>query len=247
MSKKKQAFMDSNIMKDALKESFKKLSPRVQYRNPVMFVVYIGSMLTTFIFLASFFKDNESNDRFFTFLITLFLWFTVLFANFAEAIAEGRGKAQAESLRAAKKDVMCRKLKSMADRVGDVVKSSDLVKGDIVLVKAGEQIPADGEVVEGIASVDESAITGESAPVIREDGGDRSSVTGGTTVVSDWIIMKVTAGSGESFLDEMISMVEGASRKKTPNEICTSNIISSINNNIFSNNINTLCIWRFCS
>ena len=219
MSKKKQAFMDSNIMKDALKESFKKLSPRVQYRNPVMFVVYIGSMLTTFIFLASFFKDNESNDRFFTFLITLFLWFTVLFANFAEAIAEGRGKAQAESLRAAKKDVMCRKLKSMSDRVGDVVKSSDLVKGDIVLVKAGEQIPADGEVVEGIASVDESAITGESAPVIREDGGDRSSVTGGTTVVSDWIIMKVTAGSGESFLDKMISMVEGASRKKTPNEI----------------------------
>ena len=219
MSKKKQAFMDSNIMKDALKESFKKLSPRVQYRNPVMFVVYIGSLLTTFIFLAALFKGNESNDRFFTFLITLFLWFTVLFANFAEAIAEGRGKAQAESLRAAKKDVMCRKLKSMADRVGDVVKSSDLVKGDIILVKAGEQIPADGEVVEGIASVDESAITGESAPVIREDGGDRSSVTGGTTVVSDWIIMKVTAGSGESFLDKMISMVEGASRKKTPNEI----------------------------
>lgn len=219
MSKKKQAFMDSNIMKDALKESFKKLSPRIQYRNPVMFVVYIGSLLTTFIFLAALFKGNESNDRFFTFLITLFLWFTVLFANFAEAIAEGRGKAQAESLRAAKKDVMCRKLKSMADRVGDVVKSSDLVKGDIVLVKAGEQIPADGEVVEGIASVDESAITGESAPVIREDGGDRSSVTGGTTVVSDWIIMKVTAGSGESFLDKMISMVEGASRKKTPNEI----------------------------
>lgn len=219
MSKKKQAFMDSNIMKDALKESFKKLSPRIQYRNPVMFVVYIGSLLTTFIFLAALFKGNESNDRFFTFLITLFLWFTVLFANFAEAIAEGRGKAQAESLRAAKKDVMCRKLKSMADRVGDVVKSSDLVKGDIILVKAGEQIPADGEVVEGIASVDESAITGESAPVIREDGGDRSSVTGGTTVVSDWIIMKVTAGSGESFLDKMISMVEGASRKKTPNEI----------------------------
>lgn len=219
MSKKKQAFMDSKIMKDALKESFKKLSPRIQYRNPVMFVVYIGSLLTTFIFLAALFKGNESNDRFFTFLITLFLWFTVLFANFAEAIAEGRGKAQAESLRAAKKDVMCRKLKSMADRVGDVVKSFDLVKGDIVLVKAGEQIPADGEVVEGIASVDESAITGESAPVIREDGGDRSSVTGGTTVVSDWIIMKVTAGSGESFLDKMISMVEGASRKKTPNEI----------------------------
>lgn len=219
MSKKKQAFMDSKIMKDALKESFKKLSPRIQYRNPVMFVVYIGSLLTTFIFLAALFKGNESNDRFFTFLITLFLWFTVLFANFAEAIAEGRGKAQAESLRAAKKDVMCRKLKSMADRVGDVVKSSDLVKGDIVLVKAGEQIPADGEVVEGIASVDESAITGESAPVIREDGGDRSSVTGGTTVVSDWIIMKVTAGSGESFLDKMISMVEGASRNKTPNEI----------------------------
>ena len=219
MMKKRQAFMDSNIMKDAFKESFKKLSPRVQYRNPVMFVVYIGSVLTTFIFLASFFTDNESNDRLFTFLITLFLWFTVLFANFAEAIAEGRGKAQAESLRAAKKDVMCRKLKSMTDKIGDLVKSSDLVKGDIVLVKAGEQIPADGEVIEGIASVDESAITGESAPVIREDGGDRSSVTGGTTVVSDWIIMKVTAGSGESFLDKMISMVEGASRKKTPNEI----------------------------
>lgn len=219
MSKKKQAFMDSNIIKDAFKESFKKLSPKVQYRNPVMFVVYIGSMLTTVIFLASLFKGNESNDRLFTFLITLFLWFTVLFANFAEAIAEGRGKAQAESLRAAKKDIMCRRLKDIADRGGELVKSSHLVKGDIVLVKAGEQIPADGEVIDGIASVDESAITGESAPVIREDGGDRSSVTGGTTVVSDWIVMKVTAGSGESFLDKMISMVEGASRKKTPNEI----------------------------
>lgn len=219
MSKKKQAFIDSNIMKEAFKESFKKLLPKVQYRNPVMFVVYIGSLLTTVIFLASLFKGNESNDRLFTFLITLFLWFTVLFANFAEAIAEGRGKAQAESLRAAKKDIMCTRLKDIVDRRGELVKSSHLGKGDIVLVKAGEQIPADGEVIDGIASVDESAITGESAPVIREDGGDRSSVTGGTTVVSDWIVMKVTAGSGESFLDKMISMVEGASRKKTPNEI----------------------------
>lgn len=219
MSKKKQVFIDGNIVKEALKESFVKLSPKVQYKNPVMFVVYIGSILTTLIFLSTFFKEGGGDERLFTFLITLFLWFTVLFANFAEAIAEGRGKAQADALRAAKKDVMCRRLRSICDKLGDVVKSSDLVKGDIVLVKAGEQIPADGEVIEGVASVDESAITGESAPVIREDGGDRSSVTGGTTVVSDWIVMKVTAGSGESFLDKMISMVEGASRKKTPNEI----------------------------
>lgn len=219
MSKKKEVFMDSNILKDSFIESFKKLSPKIQYKNPVMFVVYIGSILTTIIFLSSFFIDSKEEERLFTFLITVFLWFTVLFANFAEAIAEGRGKAQADALRAAKKDIMCRRLRSIGDRLGDVVKSSDLLKGDIVLVKAGEQIPADGEVIEGIASVDESAITGESAPVIREDGGDRSSVTGGTTVVSDWIIMKVTAGSGESFLDKMISMVEGASRKKTPNEI----------------------------
>ena len=219
MSKNKQVFIDGNIVKEALKESFVKLSPKVQYKNPVMFVVYIGSILTTLIFLATFFKESGVEERLFTFLITLFLWFTVLFANFAEAIAEGRGKAQADALRSAKKDVMCRRLRSICDKLGDVVKSSDLVKGDIVLVKAGEQIPADGEVIEGVASVDESAITGESAPVIREDGGDRSSVTGGTTVVSDWIVMKVTAGSGESFLDKMISMVEGASRKKTPNEI----------------------------
>lgn len=219
MSKKKPVFIDGNIIKDALKESFKKLSPKVQYKNPVMFVVFIGSILTTLIFLSTFFEESGNSERLFTFLITLFLWFTVLFANFAEAIAEGRGKAQADALRSAKKDVMCRRLRSMCDKLGDVVRSSDLVKGDIVLVKAGEQIPADGEVIEGVASVDESAITGESAPVIREDGGDRSSVTGGTSVVSDSIMIKVTAGSGESFLDKMISMVEGASRKKTPNEI----------------------------
>jgi len=212
--------IDKNILADALKQSFVKLAPRVQVKNPVMFVVYIGAILTTSLYFLSFFGIRDEHSGGYILAIALILWFTVLFANFAEAIAEGRGRAQAATLRRARRDVKARKLKS-ADNVDAFteVLSADLKKGDIVYVKAGEQIPMDGEVIDGVASVDESAITGESAPVIRESGGDRSAVTGGTTLVSDWLIIEVTSEAGESFLDKMIAMVEGASRKKTPNEI----------------------------
>ena len=207
------------IFADAMRQSFVKLAPRVQIKNPVMFVVYIGAIFTTALYLLIFvgIKDEAAG---YTLAIALILWFTVLFANFAEAIAEGRGRAQADSLRKARKDVQAKKLRS-ADNMYDFeeVLSNSLKKGDIVYVKAGEQIPMDGEVIEGAASVDESAITGESAPVIRESGGDRSAVTGGTTLMSDWLIIKITSEPGKSFLDKMIAMVEGASRKKTPNEI----------------------------
>ena len=210
---------DNGLLIDALKQSFTKLSPRVQVRNPVMLVVYIGAILTLTLYFLSFagIRDERAG---YTLTISLILWFTVLFANFAESIAEGRGRAQASTLRKARKDVSARKLKS-ADNTADFteVLSASLKKGDIVYVKAGEQIPMDGEVIDGAASVDESAITGESAPVIRESGGDRSAVTGGTTILSDWLTIRVTAEAGESFLDKMIAMVEGASRKKTPNEI----------------------------
>lgn len=196
-----------------------KLSPKVQIKNPVMFIVYIGSIMTTVLFVLSLFGVGDQSSGFIA-SIAILLWFTVLFANFAEALAEGRGKAQAESLRKAKKDVKaCLLLEARYDSPSQEVISSTLKKGQIVLVKAGEQIPADGEVIEGAASVDESAITGESAPVIREAGGDRSAVTGGTTVASDWVIIRVTAQAGESFLDQMIAMVEGAARKKTPSEV----------------------------
>lgn len=218
-SKTKSAFADKQMLGRAIKDSFIKLNPKAQIKNPVMFLVFLSAILTTVLWIVSLFglKDAESG---YTLAIAIILWFTVLFANFAEAIAEGRGKAQADALRAAKKDVEAHKLSSIdkADEI-TVVSSAKLRKGDIVIVKAGEQIPADGEVTLGAASVDESAITGESAPVIREAGGDRSAVTGGTTVLSDWIIITVTSNPGESFLDKMISMVEGASRKKTPNEI----------------------------
>lgn len=210
---------NNGIFVDALKQSFFKLSPKVQIKNPVMLVVYIGAILTTVLFFLAFAGIKDENAGY-TLTIALILWFTVLFANFAEAIAEGRGRAQANSLRSARKDVKAKKLKS-ANKTDDYteVLSNTLKKGDIVYVTAGEQIPMDGEVIEGAASVDESAITGESAPVIRESGGDRSAVTGGTTLVSDWLIIRVTAEAGESFLDKMIAMVEGAARKKTPNEI----------------------------
>ncbi len=211
--------LNKNIFKDAVKQSFAKLGPRIQIKNPVMFVVYIGAIMTTILFFLSFvgIKDESAG---YTLAIALILWFTVLFANFAESIAEGRGRAQADSLRNARKDVKAKKLKSAAN-VSDYteVLSNLLKKGDIVYVKSGEQIPMDGDVIDGAASVDESAITGESAPVIRESGGDRSAVTGGTTLLSDWLVIQVTAEAGESFLDKMIAMVEGASRKKTPNEI----------------------------
>lgn len=215
----KEKSVNKSIFRDAIRQSFAKLAPGVQVKNPVMLVVYIGAILTTALYILSFTGIKDENSGY-TLTISLILWFTVLFANFAEAIAEGRGRAQADSLRSARKDVKAKKLKS-ATNIEDYTEilSSSLKKDDIVYVKAGEQIPMDGEVIEGAASVDESAITGESAPVIRESGGDRSAVTGGTTLVSDWLIIRVTSEPGSSFLDKMIAMVEGAARKKTPNEI----------------------------
>ncbi len=211
--------INKKIVLDATIQSLVKLNPKQQVKNPVMFVVYLGAIFTMILFFLSLggIKDGGS---WYIFGISIILWFTSLFGNFAEAIAEGRGRAQAESLKKARRDVIARKLKE-ADYESEYteVKSNELKPGDIVLVKAGEQIPMDGEVIVGVASVDESAITGESAPVIRESGGDRSAVTGGTTVTSDWLIIRVTAEAGKSFLDKMIAMVEGASRKKTPNEI----------------------------
>ena len=211
--------MDSAAVQRAIKESFVKLDPRIQIANPVMLLVYLSAVLTTILMALAFFGIEDAPFSF-TLGITVMLWLTVLFANFAEAVAEGRGKAQADSLRSARKDVTAHLMSDESDRERyEDISSSMLKKGDLFLVKAGEQIPADGEVADGAASVDESAITGESAPVIRESGGDRSSVTGGTTVLSDWLVVRVTNEAGESFLDKMIAMVEGASRKKTPNEI----------------------------
>lgn len=201
----------------AVGQSFKKLDPRQQIKNPVMFVVYLGAIITT---VLCFYPMHV--PLWFSISVTVFLWLTLLFANFAETVAEGRGKAQADSLKQAKKEVMTYKIQSLADIEEEnftELRSSDLKRGDLIYVRAGEQIPADGDVIEGAASVDESAITGESAPVIRESGGDRSAVTGGTTVVSDYLVIRVTSENGQSFLDKMIAMVEGTQRKKTPNEI----------------------------
>ena len=211
----------SAMFKRAIKDSFVKLNPKTQLNNPVMFLVWVSAAMTTVLAIASIAGVHDADvTTGYVVAIAIILWFTDLFANFAEAIAEGRGKAQADSLRAAKRDVEAHKIPSAAqkDQVTKVA-SADLRKGDIVLVKAGEQIPGDGDVIEGAASVDESAITGESAPVIREAGGDRSAVTGGTQVLSDWIVVQISSDPGESFLDKMIAMVEGAARKKTPNEI----------------------------
>lgn len=215
----KSAFADKKMLGRAIKDSFVKLNPKTQVQNPVMLLVYISAILTSGLWIVSLFGLKDASSGY-TLAIAVILWFTCIFANFAEAIAEGRGKAQADALRASKKDVEAHKIPS-ADKKEQItaVSSALLKKGDIVIVKAGEQIPGDGEVIEGAASVDESAITGESAPVIREAGGDRSAVTGGTTVLSDWIVVRITSEAGESFLDKMIAMVEGASRKKTPNEI----------------------------
>ncbi|PQC29262.1 potassium-transporting ATPase subunit KdpB [Enterococcus mundtii] len=201
----------------AIKEAFVKLDPRQQIKNPVMFMVYIGAILATILCF-----EQTTVPLWFTITITSLLWITLLFANFAEAVAEGRGKAQANSLKQAKKEVVTYKINRLEDIENQEfieIKSSDLKKGDLIYVVSGQQIPADGDVIEGAASVDESAITGESAPVIRESGGDRSAVTGGTTVVSDYLVIRVTSENGHSFLDQMISMVEGTQRKKTPNEI----------------------------
>jgi K+-transporting ATPase ATPase B chain len=216
---KARPLFDPAIVWQATIDSFRKLTPRREIRNPVMFVVYVGSILTTLLFFHALLGKGEAPAGFIL-AVSVWLWFTVLFANFAEAMAEGRGKAQAASLRKARRDIQAKRLpRPERGAAFTVVPGTTLRKGDIVLVEAGDFIPADGEVIEGIASVNEAAITGESAPVIRESGGDRSSVTGGTQVLSDWLIVRVTANPGEAFLDRMIALVEGAKRQKTPNEI----------------------------
>lgn len=208
---------DKQIISQALSDSLKKLNPRKMLKNPVMFVVEIGAVLVTIQLIRSLISPTETTNLLFEVQITLWLWFTVLFANFAEAMAEGRGKAQADTLRKAKTETTANLLKEKGEI--ETVAANTLKKGDVVVVSAGEFIPGDGEIIEGVASVDESAITGESAPVIRESGGDRSAVTGGTRVLSDQIKVRITANAGESFIDKMIALVEGAERQKTPNEI----------------------------
>ena len=225
---KTRPLFDPAIVRCAIGDAFKKLNPRVQVRNPVMFVVLIGSVLTTGLFIQAALGQGEAPTGFIL-AVALWLWFTVLFANFAEAMAEGRGKAQADTLRKARRDINAKKL-AEPRRNGHVtsVSAGTLRKGDVVLVEAGDFIPGDGEVIEGVASVDESAITGESAPVIRESGGDRSAVTGSTRVLSDWLVVRITANPGETFLDRMIGMVEGAKRQKTPNEIALNILLASL-------------------
>ena len=224
MSSKAQSvgLFDRAILRQAVGESFRKLSPRMVAKNPVMFVVEVGSALTTLLVIRDLIvRGADQPPLWFTGAVSIWLWFTVLFANFAEAIAEGRGRAQAETLRKMRKETMARRLLDAGKHDGreEAVPSSSLRKGDLVVVEANQLVPGDGEIVEGIASVDESAITGESAPVIRESGGDRSAVTGGTKVLSDRIVVRIVSDPGESFLDRMISLVEGAARQKTPNEI----------------------------
>src|SRR5213596_2861666 len=222
------SLFDLAILRQALNDSVRKLTPRRQVRNPVMFVVYVGSILTTLLWVQALVGRGEA-PPWFIFWVSVWLWFTVLFANFAEAMAEGRGKAQAASLRKARRDLQAKRL-ARPERSARyaTVPASALRKGDVVLVEAGDFVPADGEVIEGVASVNEAAITGESAPVIRESGGDRSSVTGGTQVLSDWLIVKVTANPGEAFLDRMISLVEGAKQQKTPNEIALDILLAAM-------------------
>ncbi|MCU0879383.1 MAG: potassium-transporting ATPase subunit KdpB [Pirellulaceae bacterium] len=241
MSAKTRPLIDPPLVRRAVIEAFTKLDPRYQLRNPVMFVVFVGSLLTTLLWVYQL-AQRSSESPWFVAGVSLWLWFTVLFANFAEAMAEGRGKAQADSLKANRQNVTATKLLTATEPAGDkpdaaalirlgeasIVPAPDLRVGDLVLVEAGQSIPGDGEVVVGVASVDESAITGESAPVIRESGGDRSSVTGGTRVLSDWLIVRISANPGESFLDRMIHLVEGAKRQKTPNEIALSILLSAM-------------------
>jgi potassium-transporting ATPase ATP-binding subunit len=219
---------DPAIVRRAIVDSFRKLDPRHQVRNPVMFVVEVGSVLTTGLFVQAVVGRGEAPPGF-IFAVSAWLWFTVIFANFAEAMAEGRGKAQADSLRKARKDIEAKKLaEPRRGAAASPITASQLRKDDVVLVEAGDYVPGDGEIVEGVASVDESAITGESAPVIRESGGDRSAVTGGTRVLSDWLIVRITANPGETFLDRMIAMVEGAKRQKTPNEIALDILLAAL-------------------
>jgi K+-transporting ATPase ATPase B chain len=224
---RERSLFDPEIMRPAIWDSFRKLTPRHVIKNPVMFVVEIGSVLTSLILLRDLFAPTPgSQPLWFTFNVSFWLWFTVVFANFAEAVAEGRGKAQAATLRKMRKETNARRLAS--GHREEVVPASALRKGDTVVVEAGEIIPGDGDVIQGIASVDESAITGESAPVIRESGGDRSAVTGGTKVLSDRIVVRITASPGESFLDHMIALVEGAQRQKTPNEIALNILLAGL-------------------
>ncbi|MCO5412133.1 potassium-transporting ATPase subunit KdpB [Ralstonia mojiangensis] len=225
---RKLSMFSSALVKPAIVDSFRKLSPRAQAKNPVMFVVYVGSILTTILWVMALRGQAEAPAGFIL-AVSVWLWFTVLFANFAEALAEGRSKQQAASLRGIKTTVQAKVLADAhrRDRV-EARAATALRRGDIVLIEAGDMVPGDGEVIEGVASVDESAITGESAPVIRESGGDFSSVTGGTRVLSDWIIVRITANPGESFLDRMISMVEGAKRQKTPNELALTILLVSL-------------------
>ena len=229
MSKKNQKLITPEIFRQAIIGSFTKLNPLYMMKNPVMFVVEVGCFITLILsFFPGLFGDisDGTNLRIYNIIVCIVLFITVLFANFAESVAEGRGKAQAASLKKTQKDTKARLL--MEDGTEKVVLSSELKKGDVVMVSAGEIIPGDGEVIEGIASVDESAITGESAPVVRESGGDFCSVTGGTTIVSDWLKIRITSEAGNSFLDRMIALVEGASRKKTPNEIALSTLLVSL-------------------
>src|SRR5580704_4983738 len=215
-----------DIAMRALIDSFKKLDPRVQVRNPVMFVVEIGSVITTITWLIQAFGGKPlgggNEPAWYTFTIAIWLWLTVVFANMAEAFAEGRGRAQADTLRSMRQETVA----TLKD--GTAKRASELVRGDVVEVEAGELIPGDGTVIQGIASVDESAITGESAPVIRESGGDRSAVTGGTRVLSDVILVEITQEPGHSFLDRMIALVEGAARRKTPNEIALNILLAGL-------------------
>jgi K+-transporting ATPase ATPase B chain len=219
---------DPPIVRSAIAASFRKLDPRHVVRNPVMFVVEVGSLLTTILWIFALAGRGEARPGFIL-AISLWLWFTVLFANFAEAMAEGRGKAQAENLRKARRDIVAKKLTRPDNKQSiQPVPASSLRKGDVVYVSAGEFVPADGDVIEGIASVDESAITGESAPVIRESGGDRCAVTGSTRVLSDWLVVRVSTNPGESFLDRMIGLIEGAKRQKTPNEIALEILLAGL-------------------
>ncbi|MCU0372841.1 MAG: HAD-IC family P-type ATPase, partial [Ignavibacteria bacterium] len=214
--------LDKKIFASALRDAFGKLNPAVLVKNPVIFIVAIGSLITTFILFIKIFNGEIS---FFELQIALWLWFTVLFANFAEAIAEGRGKAQADALRKSRTQITARKITGTKE---ERVPATELKKGDLVVCEVNDVIPSDGEVTEGVASVDESAITGESAPVIREAGGDRSAVTGGTTVLSDRIIIKITSEPGNTFMDKLISLVEGAKRQKTPNEISLTILLAGL-------------------
>src|SRR5258705_11649172 len=217
---------DPKILAPALLDAFRKLDPRSMIRNPVMFTVEVVASLTTTLFIRDLVTGGGGLG--FSFQINLWLWFTVLFANFAEAVAEGRGKAQAATLRKAKTETVAKRLADASATRWERLPAASLRKGDIVLVEAGDLIPSDGDVIEGVASVNEAAITGESAPVIRESGGDRSAGTGGTQVISDWIKVRITAQPGSTFLDRMIALVEGAERQKTPNEIALNILLAGM-------------------